>query len=204
MTVLVDAIFNGMQSASSTAGPWRKSSHSDTQDHCVEVAELPGGEVAVRNSRDPQGPALVYTRAEMEAFAAGVKDGEFDWADEDDLSPRSGDAATGTGPLPADAGSGPPAQHRMVDDELQRIADTILTGEAVLDRQAAERLLRVVGAVVALHQSHDVDEHGQCTTCRPKSRLRWAGRHDRRPCSVYATLSTHLGYTPIPSTSSDR
>jgi hypothetical protein len=39
---------------------------------------LPDGEVAVRNSRFPGGPALVYTRAEIAAFLAGAKDGEFD------------------------------------------------------------------------------------------------------------------------------
>jgi hypothetical protein len=34
--------------------------------------------VAVRNSRDPEGPALVFTDAELDAFLAGVKDGDFD------------------------------------------------------------------------------------------------------------------------------
>ena len=38
----------------------------------------PDGAVAVRNSRHPSGPALVYTRAEIAAFLAGVRDGEFD------------------------------------------------------------------------------------------------------------------------------
>jgi len=42
------------------------------------VAHLPSGEIAVRNSRFPAGPALVYTRAEIAAFLAGAKDGEFD------------------------------------------------------------------------------------------------------------------------------
>jgi len=42
------------------------------------VAALSTGEVAMRNSRFPAGPALVYTRAEMAAFLAGAKDGEFD------------------------------------------------------------------------------------------------------------------------------
>ena len=46
--------------------------------NCVEVADLPTGEVAMRNSRFPEGPALVYTRAEITAFVLGAKDGEFD------------------------------------------------------------------------------------------------------------------------------
>jgi hypothetical protein len=39
---------------------------------------LPTGEVAVRNSRYPEGPALIYTPAEIEAFILGVRDGDFD------------------------------------------------------------------------------------------------------------------------------
>ncbi|MFI8963570.1 DUF397 domain-containing protein [Streptomyces sp. NPDC053493] len=57
---------------------WQKSRLSNSQGACVEFAKLPGGNVAVRNSRHPEGPALVYTPAEIEAMIAGAKAGEFD------------------------------------------------------------------------------------------------------------------------------
>ena len=57
---------------------WRKSTASNPNGDCVELAPLPSGEVAVRNSRGPGGSALVYTRAEIAAFVRGAKAGEFD------------------------------------------------------------------------------------------------------------------------------
>jgi hypothetical protein len=70
--------FNGMPAATLVDAQWRKSSYSNSQGNCVEVSALGDGSVAMRNSRDPQGPALLYTRAEITALIQGVKDGEFD------------------------------------------------------------------------------------------------------------------------------
>ncbi|WP_261566816.1 DUF397 domain-containing protein [Frankia gtarii] len=55
---------------------WRKSSHSATQTNCVEIARV-AGVVAVRDSKDPDGPVLVFTPSEWAAFLAGARDGEF-------------------------------------------------------------------------------------------------------------------------------
>jgi hypothetical protein len=57
---------------------WRKSRHSNPSGNCVEIAGLPGGTVAIRNSRHPAGPALICTPAEFAAFLAGARDGDFD------------------------------------------------------------------------------------------------------------------------------
>ena len=58
---------------------WRKSSWSGGNGgDCVEVARNLPGAVAVRDSKDPAGPKLVFTPDEWRAFTAGVTAGEFD------------------------------------------------------------------------------------------------------------------------------
>ncbi len=60
---------------------WHKSTRSGgngSNSSCVEVTDALPGEVAVRDSKDPDGAVLVFTRTEWAAFIGRVKDGEFD------------------------------------------------------------------------------------------------------------------------------
>jgi hypothetical protein len=71
-------IYNGMPATELGDVHWLKSWHSNPNGECVELAALPNGEIAMRNSRFPAGPILLYTQAEITAFLAGAKDGVFD------------------------------------------------------------------------------------------------------------------------------
>jgi hypothetical protein len=57
---------------------WRKSTASNPSGNCLELAELAGGDVALRNSRFPAGPVLVGTRDAVAAFVRAARSGEFD------------------------------------------------------------------------------------------------------------------------------
>jgi len=57
---------------------WLKSSLSFSNGNCVEVANLPGGEIGVRHSKHTEGPVLRFTSDEWHAFLGGVRNGEFD------------------------------------------------------------------------------------------------------------------------------
>jgi hypothetical protein len=52
---------------------WRKGSRSNGQANCVEVADLDGGHRAVRDSKHPSGPALIFTATEWSAFTASLR-----------------------------------------------------------------------------------------------------------------------------------
>ena len=55
---------------------WRKSSYSAHNGNCVEFAEFAGGWCGVRDSKDPAGPVLVFSRQEWSAFVNALRAGE--------------------------------------------------------------------------------------------------------------------------------
>ena len=66
-----------MLTDSSTNPEWRKSSFSSSNSDCVEIAPTDDG-VMIRNSNDLDQGVMTFTRAELSAFIAGAKAGEFD------------------------------------------------------------------------------------------------------------------------------
>ena len=74
---MTDGVYNGMPARELPDLQWRIAGR--TADNAgVEMARLPDGQIAVRNAADPDGPALIYTRAEIEALIGGAQDGDFD------------------------------------------------------------------------------------------------------------------------------
>ncbi|MEV8064647.1 DUF397 domain-containing protein [Streptomyces sp. NPDC085995] len=67
-----------IERASAAGLEWVRSSYSGNNGNCVEVAALPAGGRALRDSKNPDGPALVLSPAEFSAFVRGVTDGEFE------------------------------------------------------------------------------------------------------------------------------
>ena len=68
---------SGMPSGELPDLQWRLAGGEDAGSG-VEMARLADGQIAVRNRADPDGPALIYTRAEIEALIGGAQDGDFD------------------------------------------------------------------------------------------------------------------------------
>ncbi|MFD4786541.1 DUF397 domain-containing protein [Streptomyces sp. NPDC058459] len=71
-------IVNGVKADQISGAAWQKARASVGNGNCVEVTPLAEGGVAMRNSRFPTGPALVFSKAEWVAFLDGAKGEEFD------------------------------------------------------------------------------------------------------------------------------
>jgi hypothetical protein len=73
-----EEIHNGMPAVDVPGARWRKSSHSNPSGNCVEMTRLADGRVAVRNSRFPEGVALIYSADDFRAFVEEAKTGRLD------------------------------------------------------------------------------------------------------------------------------
>ena len=71
-------IYNGISAARLDGAVWRKSERSNSQGACVELARLDSATVAMRNSRDPEGTALIYPADAVRAMVSALRAGDFD------------------------------------------------------------------------------------------------------------------------------
>jgi len=58
---------------------WTKSSLSHVNGNCVEIADLSGGRVGMRDSKDVTGPVLGISSSEWKAFLGGIRNNEFEF-----------------------------------------------------------------------------------------------------------------------------
>jgi hypothetical protein len=72
-------VYNGMPARELGSEGWHKPWSGGNGGNCLEAMKLSDGRIAVRQSTDPDGPALIYTSAEMTAFIEGAKAGEADF-----------------------------------------------------------------------------------------------------------------------------
>jgi len=70
---------NGMRAADLGPAGWSKPWSSTNGGACVEARKLPGGRVAIRQSGDPESPALLFEADEIRAFIAGARAGLADY-----------------------------------------------------------------------------------------------------------------------------
>ena len=71
-------IYNGISATLLDGAAWRKSERSNSQGACVELARLDSATVAMRNSRDPKGTALIYPADAVRAMVSALRAGDFD------------------------------------------------------------------------------------------------------------------------------
>jgi hypothetical protein len=73
----MDQPFNGMSARDLPSAGWHRSRRSSPNGNCVELAVLPGRRAAVRDSKDPEGPVLIFSRDAVAGFVHGVRAGSF-------------------------------------------------------------------------------------------------------------------------------
>ncbi|MFG2596864.1 DUF397 domain-containing protein [Streptomyces sp. DT20] len=78
MTITDKCVYNGMSARDLGEQGWERPWSGPNGGQCVETKKLADGRVAVRQSTDPAGPALIYAPEEIAAFLRGVKEGMAD------------------------------------------------------------------------------------------------------------------------------
>jgi Domain of unknown function (DUF397) len=71
-------MYNGISAEQLEGAAWQKSQRSNSQGACVELARLDSATVAMRNSRDPRGAALIYPAGAVRAMVSALRAGEVD------------------------------------------------------------------------------------------------------------------------------
>ncbi|MFI6940845.1 DUF397 domain-containing protein [Streptomyces sp. NPDC050418] len=74
-----EPIYNGMPARELGVEGWHKPWSGGNGGNCVEAMKLADGRIAMRQSNDPDGPALIYTLGEIHAFIEGAKAGQADF-----------------------------------------------------------------------------------------------------------------------------
>jgi hypothetical protein len=72
-------IYNGMRAGDLGTEGWHKPWSGGNGGSCVEAMKLADGRIALRQSTDPDGPALIYTNHEITTFIQGAKAGQADF-----------------------------------------------------------------------------------------------------------------------------
>ena len=71
-------MYNSISAEQLEGAAWQKSQRSNSQGACVELARLDSATVAMRNSRDPKGTALIYPAGAVRAMVSALRAGEVD------------------------------------------------------------------------------------------------------------------------------
>jgi hypothetical protein len=70
--------FNGMPADDLGPVDWRKSGRSNPTGNCLQLARRDGGKVAMRDSKNPESPALICDGREIGYFVDGLRAGRYD------------------------------------------------------------------------------------------------------------------------------